>query len=114
MLYPVWLSKESISILKGFMTKPVAQRLGCGPNGENDIKQHPFFHSIDWEKLERREIKPPFKPKFKSKKDACNFDSDFTNEKPALTPSDREAIESIDQSEFQGFSFINPDFASIV
>ena len=48
-----------------FLTKPIANRLGCHPSGsgERDIKAHPFFASVDFEKLERREIPPPFKPK---------------------------------------------------
>ncbi|KAK1791511.1 hypothetical protein P4O66_013512, partial [Electrophorus voltai] len=64
-LYPVWLSKEAVSILKAFMTKSPNKRLGCvAAHGlEEAIKVHPFFKEIDWVLLEQRKIKPPFKPR---------------------------------------------------
>jgi hypothetical protein len=58
----VWLSKEAVSIIRGFLIKKREDRLGCGMDGEHDIKAHPFFSKIDWEKLEKRQMTPPFKP----------------------------------------------------
>jgi len=111
-LYPVWLSKEAVAILKGFMTKNPAKRLGCvaSQGGEDAIRAHPFFKDVDWDGLEAKKVKPPFKPKIKSKKDASNFDADFTKEDPVLTPVDPAVVRTINQEEFRGFSFYNPDY----
>uniref|UniRef100_A0A665WFV0 Protein kinase C n=1 Tax=Echeneis naucrates TaxID=173247 RepID=A0A665WFV0_ECHNA len=110
-VYSSWLSTEAVNILKAFLTKNPTRRLGCvaSEGGENAVTSHAFFAAIDWEKLNRREIEPPFKPRIKSPEDVNNFDPDFTQEEPILTPIDGPMISSINQEEFRNFSFTSPE-----
>uniref|UniRef100_A0AAY4CEH7 Protein kinase C n=1 Tax=Denticeps clupeoides TaxID=299321 RepID=A0AAY4CEH7_9TELE len=107
-LYPVWLSKEAVNILKSVRTLP---RLGCVvmQGLEEAIKLHPFFRDIDWDLLEQRRVKPPFKPRIKTKRDVNNFDQDFTREEPLLTPVDDAIVKQINQDEFRGFSYFGEE-----
>lgn len=60
--YPQYLSKEALKILQSLLEKDVSIRLGSMGAPDGDIKYHPFFAEINWEKLERREVQPPFTP----------------------------------------------------
>ncbi|EFX72295.1 hypothetical protein DAPPUDRAFT_254659 [Daphnia pulex] len=46
----------------------------------------------------------------KHRKDVSNFDKQFTSEKLDLTPTDKLFMMNLDQNEFFGFSFLNPEF----
>lgn len=108
--YPKHMSKEAVSICKMLMVKSPQKRLGCGPDGEKNLKDHIFFRRIDWKRIENREVQPPFKPKLNDQRDTSNFDREFTGENPKISQTDNLFILNLDQSEFQGFSFVNPEF----
>lgn len=46
----------------------------------------------------------------KHRTDANNFDKDFTQEEPCLTPLDPVVVQQINQNEFDGFSCVNDQF----
>ena len=50
------------SVIKGLLDKVPDNRLGGGPRDGKDVMAHPFFASIDFAKLLKREIKPQFVP----------------------------------------------------
>uniref|UniRef100_A0A3Q3F7F3 Protein kinase C n=1 Tax=Kryptolebias marmoratus TaxID=37003 RepID=A0A3Q3F7F3_KRYMA len=102
--YPRWISKEAKSMLEQLFVRDPTKRLGV----VDDIRLHAFFKVINWTALAKRQVEPPFKPKVKSANDCSNFDREFLNEKPRLSHGDKKLIETMDQSGFKGFSFINP------
>lgn len=106
------MSKEAKDACKGFLTKSVDQRLGCGSSGEENVRTHSFFRRLHWARLERREVQPPFIPRVRNPRLAENFDPMFTNAKTALTPADQTIIQNMNGNEFDGFSFVNPDYHS--
>eukprot|EP00049_Salpingoeca_infusionum_P028081 m.36101 g.36101 ORF g.36101 m.36101 type:complete len:738 (+) comp9967_c0_seq1:168-2381(+) len=108
--FPARISSEARSFLNGLLTRPVRSRLGCGRNGEQDIKAHPFFAGTDWTKLENRQIDPPYKPPVKDPRSADCFDPEFTEADTRLSPTDPYAIANIDQTVFREFSFVNKTF----
>uniref|UniRef100_A0A5F8H2I0 protein kinase C n=1 Tax=Monodelphis domestica TaxID=13616 RepID=A0A5F8H2I0_MONDO len=106
---PRFLSVKASRVLKGFLNKDPKGRLGCQPQtGFSDIKSHTFFRSIDWDLLEKKQALPPFQPQITDDYGLDNFDTQFTSEPVQLTPDDENVIKRIDQSEFEGFEYINP------
>ncbi|MED6256707.1 hypothetical protein ATANTOWER_006160 [Ataeniobius toweri] len=108
--YPGWLSKESKSLLQQLFVRDTSCRLGVVGN----MREHPFFKSINWSALEKRQVEPPFKPKVRSPGDYNNFDREFLNEKPRLTQGDKKLLATMDQNAFKGFSFINPKLEKVL
>uniref|UniRef100_A0AC34Q0W4 Uncharacterized protein n=1 Tax=Panagrolaimus sp. JU765 TaxID=591449 RepID=A0AC34Q0W4_9BILA len=73
--YPSKLSPAAKDLLAGLLVKDPNRRLGGGPDDWREIQVHDFFKPIDWEKIYRKEIEPPFKPILQSETDTTYFDS---------------------------------------
>jgi len=74
---PKNISEEAKAIICSLLKQNPATRLGY--NSIEEIKMHPFFADIQWEKILRKEIKPPIKPNLIGSKSSIrlpNWDED--------------------------------------
>ncbi|CAB0034513.1 unnamed protein product [Trichogramma brassicae] len=74
--------------------------------GIEEVKNHVFFATIDWQKLYNKEIKPPFKPAVSEDDDAYYFDKEFTCKTPKDSPGVPPSATAHEL--FRGFSFVAP------
>uniref|UniRef100_A0A8D0RCC7 non-specific serine/threonine protein kinase n=1 Tax=Sus scrofa TaxID=9823 RepID=A0A8D0RCC7_PIG len=101
---PQFLSAEAQSLLRALFKRNPCNRLGAGLDGVEEIKRHPFFATIDWNKLYRKEIKPPFKPAVGRPEDTFHFDPEFTTRTPTDSPGVPPSANA--HHLFRGFSFV--------
>jgi len=66
-------SREGMFVLMGLLERDTTRRLGCKPNGEGfeELKKQAWFKNFDWDRLEDKELEPPFVPDSKR----ANFDA---------------------------------------
>ncbi|PIA18840.1 hypothetical protein COEREDRAFT_84794 [Coemansia reversa NRRL 1564] len=106
-LYPVRMSRDSVFICQALLEKDPSKRLGSGPNDAEDIMKHSFFTGINWDDVLNKKIMPPYVPDIRGRFDVSNFDPEFTNERPGLTPTNT-IIDKHDQKEFSDFDYVSP------
>jgi p70 ribosomal S6 kinase len=105
MKLPAFLTSEAHSILKGLLQKEPSKRLGSGSHGSEEIKGHKWFKSINWRKLEAREIQPSFIPNIAGKHCVANFEECWT--KMPLLDSPAASPKSYD-NHFRGYTYVRP------
>ena len=59
------INSEAKSLIKKLLQPDLTKRYGCLKNASQDIKDHPFFSIIKWDKLKKKKIVPFYKPKIK-------------------------------------------------
>uniref|UniRef100_A0A669DAG1 non-specific serine/threonine protein kinase n=1 Tax=Oreochromis niloticus TaxID=8128 RepID=A0A669DAG1_ORENI len=101
---PQFLSPEVQSLLRALFKRNPANRLGAGPDGVEEIKRHRFFASVDWNKLYKKEVRPPFKPTVGRPEDTFHFDPEFTSRTPTDSPGIPPSANT--HQLFRGFSFV--------
>lgn len=106
--YPRFLTTEAIGVMRRLLRRNPERRLGSGEKDAEEVKKQPFFRVMDWEALLQRKVPPPFVPNIGGKEDVSNFDEEFTNEPPTLTPPrERRALSRREQDYFKDFDYVS-------
>ncbi|XP_056630842.1 ribosomal protein S6 kinase alpha-5-like isoform X1 [Diorhabda sublineata] len=102
---PDYLGAEVADFITKLLVKDPRKRLGGGEEDAKELKRHPFFKNLDWDKLAKKEIPAPFKPVIRNELDVSNFSEEFTQlpptDSPAVVPPNFDKI-------FKGYSYVAP------
>ncbi|KAI0703585.1 cAMP dependent protein kinase [Cytidiella melzeri] len=71
--WPKDMDRLSRDIIKAFLHPDRSKRLGNMIGGAQDVLDHPWFRGVDWDALERREIRAPIVPHVSSLEDMRHF-----------------------------------------
>uniref|UniRef100_A0A7R9ZXB3 cGMP-dependent protein kinase n=1 Tax=Pyrodinium bahamense TaxID=73915 RepID=A0A7R9ZXB3_9DINO len=101
--YPDYIKPVAKDFLQRLLERNPDNRLGGGPGGGQEVKDHAFFQGLDWVALEERRIDPPFKPSLAAKDDVKYFDKDVVGQ--AAVNSEAPGGKGDDVKYFEGFTF---------
>ncbi|KAM4770825.1 atypical protein kinase C-like [Rhinophrynus dorsalis] len=105
---PASLSPRLYSLIKGLLQKRPLLRLGCRPlSGFSQIKKHPFFSSLDWDKVANKQLQPPYQPPNVQCQppNAQMMRKKVYHTSKQLTPGYKRLMQKIDQTIFDGFDY---------
>ncbi|EAN99769.1 protein kinase A catalytic subunit 3 [Trypanosoma cruzi] len=96
--FPSWFDARARDLVKGLLQTDHTKRLGTLKGGVADVKNHPYFHGANWEKLYARYYPAPIPVKAKSPGDTSNFERYPESREDRVVP-----LTATQQAEFIGF-----------
>ncbi|KAJ9137287.1 cAMP-dependent protein kinase type 2 [Pleurostoma richardsiae] len=73
--YPAYINQDAQDLLERLITADLTKRLGNLYGGSQDVKNHPWFAEVTWDRLSRKDIDAPYTPPVKAGAgDASQFD----------------------------------------
>ncbi|KAJ0397355.1 hypothetical protein P43SY_008174 [Pythium insidiosum] len=101
--FPPYVSRRAEALIRQLLNRNPAERLGS--KGAHQVKSHLFFENIDWTRLAKKQIPPPFRPCHTAMNDGeapLNFEAEFT----------RLPLPSVEAHD--GFTYENPSLLESV
>jgi Serine/threonine protein kinase len=65
--FPREVSQNAINLINGLLKWEPQERLGGGGRGAKELKSHPLFHGIDWNKVLNKEVESPMKKRYRER-----------------------------------------------
>lgn len=73
--YPPYLHDDAVDLLSQLITADLTKRLGNLHGASDDVKNHPWFAEVTWERLARKDIDAPYIPPIRGGQgDASQYD----------------------------------------
>ncbi|KAI9934914.1 hypothetical protein ASPWEDRAFT_660030 [Aspergillus wentii DTO 134E9] len=73
--YPPYLHPDAVDLLSQLITADLTKRLGNLHGGSDDVKSHPWFAEVTWDRLARKDIDAPYVPPIRGGQgDASQYD----------------------------------------
>ncbi|CAB3410761.1 unnamed protein product [Caenorhabditis bovis] len=101
--FPKNMDPDARDFISQLLEKKLEKRLGF--NGVHEIKNHRFFHDIDWDAAEKRQLKPVIVPRISHDLDTQFFSAEFTSQPPLYSPADSPLNAN---TLFRGYSYVSP------
>ncbi|EAY12892.1 AGC family protein kinase [Trichomonas vaginalis G3] len=111
--YPPYLSPNACSLLSKLLERDPNLRLGGGDRDFEEIKEHPFFASLDWDDVIARKTTPEWIPPLTSVSDVSHFDQQFTTESIAASIETGPSLSNETQKVFVGFTCVDESKLSL-
>ncbi|KAI8907558.1 serine/threonine-protein kinase SCH9 [Powellomyces hirtus] len=106
LLFPPGFSDRAQLLVRGLLERDPRKRLGGTSEDAAQVRRQPFFHGVEWDKLLKKQVTPPFKPKVESETDTSNFDPAFTDSLPVDSlPRESAPLSETIQRNFRGFTY---------
>lgn len=103
--FPKKMTEEAKSLISALLERSPGDRL----SDPEAIKRHPYFANLDWDRLYKKEIEPPYIPPVKDDKSTNMISSEFTNEDAKMSLQEESNLKgAADQPHIPDFTFVAP------
>ena len=116
-IFPSWMDENAKDLISKLLVFDPNKRIGNGENKSDEIKKHPYFSDIDWNKALNKELVPPFIPKVDDDVDIKYFEKSL-KESPVFDDNSEylvnsEENENDDDDNYDGFTFIATSYREL-